>query len=459
MSWLQVAFVWQRLAGIWPNRFALRCLYFLCKNDTRSAFRSGKVNMSRKGLIHQSMLDAERAETMWVCPGCLSDRILKRLECELLEERVCSACDRVTRRALTPKRIAGFIGKHLPTYFEPDYGLYPGYEMTLDDVVGEVIGCRSEAVRRAVAACLEDANAPEDDFFFLGQEYCRTRSPFDSEDHERWYVVGSWRRIADELTHGQRFFNDGARTFFEWLIGEALDATDAERPGMPALITTHGVGTSFYRSRIASNAWEARSFAESPDVNLGAPPKERAANNRMSAAGIPLLYVSREIDTCIAEVRPSIGDTVVVGRFQSTEPLKFFDFTALNRWLKHEPLSIFDPSYQKRLEYRMLLKYLHEEISRPVRANDTDYVITQALAEFIRYEKRWAFDGIAFQSVQRNGGVNYVLFDRGAPENIHRPDWRPTFHLAIESDSVSLHIVDSVYYGHTVAESSRYVDP
>lgn len=392
------------------------------------------------------MLEAERAETVWVCRDCLSDSTLKMLGCELLEERVCSACTMVIKSALTPDYIARFIRKHLPKHFEPDYGLYPGYEMTLGDVVGKAIGCSSEAVRSAVAACLEDANAGEDDFYFPGQEYSRIASPFESEDHERWYVVGSWRRTAYQLTHGQRFFNDAARTFFERLIEEALDATDPERPGTPALATTVCVGTYFYRSRVAGNEREAQSFAVNPGDALGVAPKERAANNRMSPAGIPLLYVSREIDTCIAEVRPSIGDTVVVGRFESTEPLKFFDFTALNRLLKHTPLSLFDPSYEKRSEHRTLLRYLHEEISRPVRANDMDYVMTQALAEFIRYEKKWAFDGIAFQSVQRKEGVNYVLFDRGAPESFHRPDWRPTFHLKIASDDVSLHVVESVHY-------------
>lgn len=418
------------------------------------------MNLKTKELFRQFGLDAERAETMWVCQDCLSDSTLKMLGCDLLEERVCSACTKVTKSALTPARIAGFIGKYLPKHFEPDYGLNPGYEMTLDDVVGQAIRCRSEAIRRAIAACLEDADAGEDDFFFPGQEYCRTASPFESEDQERRYVVGSWRLIAYELTHGQRFFNDAARTFFEWLIEEALDAKNPERPGTPALVTTHGVGTSFYRSRIASDEREALSFAVNPEVALGAAPKEHAANNRMSPAGIPLLYVSREIDTCIAEVHPSIGDNVVVGRFQSTEPLKFFDFTALNRWLKHEPLSLFDPSYQKRSEHRTLLKYLHEEISRPVRANDTDYVVTQALAEFIRYEKKWAFDGIAFQSVQRKGGVNYVLFDRGAPESFHGPDWSPTFHLEIATDAVSLHVVESVHYCHKLAhQSSRCVSP
>ncbi len=343
--------------------------------------------MSGRGrkLFQQAFLDMEDAGRMWVCHDCLSDYMLKGLNGALQVEQACSACGKLTLNALTPERIARFIRKHLPEHFRVDHGLHPGYELTLDDVVGSAIGCSSEAVRRAISAHLEDATADEEDFYWPGQEYCRAPSPFESEDHERWYAVGPWHHIAHELVHGRRFFNDKARSFFEWLIGEALEAEDPLQPGVPALVTVLDTGTDFFRSRIASGEQEAQIFAVHPAVALGAAPKERAANNRMSPAGVPLLYVSREVDTCIAEIRPSIGDTVVVGRFRSTAPLKFFDFTMLSRQLRHAALSFFDPSYRKRSEHRLLLEYLHEEIARPVRLSDTDYVMTQALAEFIRY--------------------------------------------------------------------------
>jgi len=402
----------------------------------------------RTGAIPPIYLEIERAEPMWVCQDCLGDYMLKRIRVALLEERICSACGKTTRSALTPERIARFIREDLPNHFQLDHGLYPGYELTLDDVVGCAIRCGSDTVRRAVSAYLKDSNSDDNDFYWPGQEYCRIPSPFESEEHERWFAVGPWHHIANELTHGRRFFNDTARSFFECLIGEALKAQDPDHLGTPALVTVLDAGTAFYRSRIASSELEARSFAENATVALGAAPKERAASNRMSPAGVPLLYVSREIDTCIAEVRPSIGDTVVVGHFKSTAPLKFFDFTMLSRQLQHTPLSFFDPDYQKRSEHRMLLEYLHEEIARPVRASDTEYVVTQALAEFIRYDEKWAFDGIAFQSVQCKGGVNYVFFDRGAPEAMVAPDWHPTFHLAISTDAVSLHVIEGVHYSH-----------
>jgi hypothetical protein len=410
------------------------------------------MNSRINQLMMQELLEMEDEEKMFVCQNCLGDSSLKELLVNLNAERACAVCNKTTYNALTPKRIARYIREYLPKHFSVDDGLYPGYELTLEDVVSRAIRCSDQRVCEVVAEHLINPNASEDEFYWPGQEYCVARSPFDSEEHERWYVVGKWDNIAHELTHGRRFFNDKARNFFESLISEALNAKSAEDPEKLAVIKTLPTGSCFYRARIANGAAEAKVFMENPAYALGAPPKERAANNRMSPAGIPLLYVSDEAETCIAEVRPSIGDSVLVGRFLSMAPLKIFDFTALSGQLEHSPLSLLSPTYQQRYENRRLLGYLHDEIARPVRANDTDYVVTQALAEYIRYNEKQAFDGIAFRSVQRNGGVNFVLFDKSMPEDMVMPDWRPKFDLEISPAAVTVHRISAVHYDWSTEE-------
>lgn len=405
-----------------------------------------------KRILPQLFLEAERAKPMWVCQDCLTDEMLKAMKPSLLEERRCSSCGGLSRSALTPERIANFIREYLPVHFQVDDGRYPGYELTLESIIKAATGCNSEAVCLAIAERLEDQSADEDSFYWPGQEYCGARDPFDSEEHEKWYITSEWRNIAVQLTHGRRFFNDRAQQFFESLIVEALGARDAEHADRSAVVTTLAAGSFLFRARLASSTAEARKFALNPAEALGAPPRERAANNRMSAAGIPLLYVSSDPDTCIAEIRPSIGDTVAVGRFETTATLDFFDFTALNRELQHGRLSLFDSRHEKKSHHRRLLTYLHEEIARPVRSGDTDYVMTQALAEFIRYSKLGKFDGIAFQSVQRAGGINYVLFDKSEPATMLAPQWRPTFDVKIESANVSVHTVTGVSYFRKEAE-------
>ncbi|MEB0147032.1 RES family NAD+ phosphorylase [Pseudomonas sp. CCC2.2] len=381
----------------------------------------------------------EGNEAMFVCQECLGDPMLKGFKSLLTSEVICVACSRSTREALTPSRIASFIRKHLKTHFAVDDGLYEGYELTLAQVVSIAIRCDNLLVCEAIAQEMVNPQADEEDFYWPGQEYCVAPSPFESEEHERWWVVGEWNNIAHELNHDRRFFNDNARLFFDSLIYEALNAEYAECPGTPAVIKLLPSGTSFYRARIAKDEAEARHFIKNPPDELGAAPIEHAKSNRMSAAGVSLLYVAQDTKTCIHEVQPPKGATVVVGQFTSTSPLTIFDFNALSHQLKHTPLSLFSPDFQKRSDHRRLLQYLHEEIARPVELLDTHYVVTQALAECIRYNKQQAFDGISFRSVQHEGGINFVLFDKGNSQSMQAPGGRLKFGLNISSDAVTTH--------------------
>ena len=392
---------------------------------------------------------------MFVCIECFRDDWLRARASSLIQPRQCAACRKTVEKAQTPSKIADIVRKSLQSYFIVDYGLHPGYEMSLRDVIGSAIGCDSAEVCSAVAELLVDPDADEDEFYFDGQEYCRAPSRFESEEQCRWWVEGDWEAISTELTHGRRFFNDKAKLFFESLIFEAMWSDKEERTGTPSAVKKLPAGSHFYRARVAKDLAEVEKFRANPIAELGAPPKERAANNRMSAAGIPLMYLSGDSQTCIAEVRPSIGDQVVLAQFVSTEELKFFDFTTLDA-LKHDPISLFSPSYEKRTDRRLLLEYLHDLIARPVRVSDTDYVMTQALAEYIRY-CQYEFDGIAFRSVQRSdGGINYVLFDKSSFESLKSPDWRPKYSLETSAKAVSIHQVEGVSYRTCVISEERY---
>lgn len=373
--------------------------------------------------------------------------MLRMLNGQLHDEKVCAACGKPTMNALTPERIANFIRKDLPSHFILDDDLYPGYALSLSQIVSAAIHCADESVCEGVAAYLVDTEANEEDFYWDGQEYRRTPSPFESEEHERWYVVGDWNHIAYELTHGQRFFNDKVKNFFDELTFEALQAEAPDHPGSRPVISMLPAGTHFYRARRANNAAEAKVICKDPAIELGAPPKEKWTNNRMNPAGIPLLYVAKDVKTCIAEVRPSIGDEVIVGQFKSTKSLTFFDFTALSSGLFHTPISLFDSKFKERMQRRRLLDYLHEEISKPARKDDTDYVVIQALAEFIRYKTSPTFDGIVFQSAQNEKGVNYVLFGQKDDLNsMLAPDWCPRFDLEIITETIGVHTVTSIDY-------------
>jgi hypothetical protein len=396
--------------------------------------------------VAMSLRELEAAKSSFVCQECLGDPMVKRLQGTLFYEKICMACGERTANVLDPEHIAAFIKEALPNYYEVDYGLY-NVALNLEQLVGREIRCTNESVCKAIAAHLVDPETDEEDFYWPGQQYLAAPSPFESAEHERWFVVGDWDHIAHELKHGQRFFNDKVRLFFEELIAEALDARIESSPDNCAVVSMVPSGAEFFRARLANDMGEVKKFQENPASELGAPPKEVAANNRMSPAGIPLLYVAGDPYTAIAEVRPSMHDLVAVGRFMSKRTLKFFDFTALSGRVSYPPLSIFDPKYEDRAMRRRLLSYLHKEIAKPIRSGDTDYLVTQALAEFIRHEKNQDFDGIMFQSVQRDQGTNYVLFDKTSTlSDMFSPEWRAEFGLEISYSDVTIYKITSLSY-------------
>ncbi|MGY4534635.1 hypothetical protein ACVW0Y_003777 [Pseudomonas sp. TE3786] len=377
-----------------------------------------------------------------ICNRCITDYVLRR---HCLSSGVCIVCSETTQLGLSLEQLAALIREYLPKRYEIDIGLYRGYELSLAEIIGKEIGCTDKAACEQVALHLvdDDCDDEQDDeedccFYSPFQAYLLASSPFDSEEDLREWLVREWYEVSHHLAHGRRFFNDSARSFMRDLFTEALNVSDPNNPGALAAIRTLPVGTVFHRARIAKGPRQVELFQEHPARELGAPPPEFAANNRMSPAGISLMYTSADAVTCVAEVRPSIGQTVVVGEFRSTRALTFFDFTALSRYGSVVPVSLFDPDYEKRTERRQFLAYLHEEIARPVSAQDTDYLMTQALAEYIRHNDQVALDGVMFGSVQNVGGVNFVLFDQSVPGSAPHHMLTPQFDMVIDSDSVKV---------------------
>ncbi|MBB5609348.1 MULTISPECIES: RES family NAD+ phosphorylase [unclassified Janthinobacterium] len=409
--------------------------------------------MLKSNLLQNTLLELEEKEE-FICGECIAEPFLNANKIEsLYSSRLCIGCKKSVDQAFSTSNIAKYCRANLEKYFEIDVGIYQGYELTLKDVLYKALFCKNHTALTSIIKLLEITSDNEDQedqnhFYSIGQEYQRKSSLFEDEEHEQCYVLREWNNVANQLNHDRRFFNKKAFNLFDNIIYEALAAEDLDVPKLRPVIKTVPSGFDFFRSRIAKNYKERMSFCENQESNLGAPPREIAANNRMSAAGIPHLYLSADAKTCIAEVRPSIGDEVVIGKFRSTKELKIFDLTALSGRLKHSPLSFFDSSYEKRYILRLLLSHLHIEIGRPAKLHDTDYLMTQALAEYIRFDCNEKFDGIAFKSVQNSDGVNYMLFDCSTQEERNHIDWKAKFDVEIVKSDVGIISINTISYGY-----------
>jgi len=148
---------------------------------------------------------------------------------------------------------------------------------------------------------------------------------------------------------------------------------------------------------------------------LGTPPARLTSQSRMCPAGIPMFYGATDQATARAETTTPATEAATAATFQTT-PARIVD---LDR-IPAEP-SLFDLSEQATADRPALgfLAGFRYDISRPIDRDDRihiDYVPTQVVCEYLRHLFRDSddrpVDGLAWESAQRRGGRNIVLFVR-----------------------------------------------
>ena len=142
------------------------------------------------------------------------------------------------------------------------------------------------------------------------------------------------------------------------------------------------------------------------------PKLESAAAGRANAQGIPVLYLSLELSTAVAEVRPWIGSAVSVSQFKTVRSLKTLDLTPGFE-------NTFSPPFAPKDRFRPLDADTKEDavwrdidsaFSRPVSLDDnpTAYIPTQILSELF---KDAGYEALVFRSNLGEKGHNFVLFN------------------------------------------------
>jgi hypothetical protein len=186
-------------------------------------------------------------------------------------------------------------------------------------------------------------------------------------------------------------------------------------------------GAKLARARIGTDWVEFDDGDEQPfplsPHRMGSPPKHLATPGRLNSEGIPYLYLSTDMDTAVAEVRPWIGAELTIGTFEVLSDLRIVDTSddepqsmlSLYEFVKRDG-QIAD--VRKRAADRYTSadkeKYVWGDInaafSRPVSPSESPmkYVPTQYLSEKLKTE---GYDGIAYRSSLNEGGHNVALFD------------------------------------------------
>lgn len=366
-------------------------------------------------------------DELHICHECVGEPYLSALVAREGVTGNCSYCENDGEPRIPVEELAGHIeGAFDRHYFRtsPDPNAYESMllgdkELDYDfERHGEPVLCAiSEAASIAEDAAQDVLDILEERHADFESAQMGEECEFDQDSHYEWREIAdhelafSFRAVEHSLKTQSRFFNESAEAFLRRIFAD-LDTleTGDERP----VVLTAGPDCKldgFFRARVFHDGGQLDEALKRPDIHLGPPPSRNARAGRMNAHGISVFYGATDPAVALAEVRPPVGSHALVGRFELARPIRLLDVEALRS--VYAVGSIFDPGYVEQLELARFLGRLSDRMTMPVMPDDepSEYLITQAIADFLSRRPAPALDGILFRSVQRPGDHrNVVLF-------------------------------------------------
>lgn len=374
----------------------------------------------------------ETLETRKVCCTCIGDDYLQEIIVKAAKRDRCHYCYE-KKPTLPLETIAKLTLKAINDHFvktpsEPDGSEYTynkelGIEwyregQPINDFLQELLEIEHD-ISKDILNVLKNMT---DDFerAQMGEE-----QPFDGDAHYDSSTVAStelsqaWREFEKSIKYENRFFNPiGVELLSEVFNGlEHLRTKD----NFPVVVDL-GPNTaipSVYRARVFQSKDKLKSALENPHLELGPPPPQAAISGRMNSRGISIFYSAINANTALNEVRPPVGSDVMIGKFAILHPLKVLDLEKIKNIYAHG--SVFDTEYLGKLKRARFLNELSNKLTSPVlpESESFDYLVTQAISDYLAVYKELSIDGIMYRSSQTNGepqqdAVNIALFHKAA---------------------------------------------
>lgn len=356
-----------------------------------------------------------------VCPDCFSASGLKR---RIQEERRSFpngvSCDfHSTKKGIPIAAVAAIIDPVFRENFVggPYDAYYDRYVETkgadLEDTLLDLIGADDTRVIDGLIAELIEADQywpPDGEEAFYDNEYRYSREQTGLNEHNQL-----WSAFKTSLMHQRRFFNAEAEDLLQRIFEDVHQQRDMNSSGPVYMIDPGGEGASFFRARVANEPTKREEIKADLAGKLGPPPERMGKPGRLNPSGISAFYGAYDADTCIAELRPSVGELVAVAEFRITEPICVLDTTLFGARPKaYDP---FAARARKRAAQWLFMTGFMKEIARPILPDDVhlDYVPTQAVAEYLSNREfefargRRKIDAIIYGSAQHPGGRNIAL--------------------------------------------------
>lgn len=189
-------------------------------------------------------------------------------------------------------------------------------------------------------------------------------------------------------------------------------------------ITTIGKGTHLYRARIINN-YDPNLFKYDNndkvcgynEENSREAPLGRATEGRNNKTGVSYMYLSEDISTACAEVKPSPLDYISVASFELNRDINVIDFTdgillcmdENEKYINRLEIDLEKGITEKEYSLRLLLEMIKRRYYQSVNSSNKEvYKVTQIITDYIR---KAGIDGVLYCSSYNFGKKNYTIFN------------------------------------------------
>lgn len=359
----------------------------------------------------------------YVCADCFDDYAIKEFIKGNAVEEICSYCANESDKPIAAKLeiVVDFICQGINTEWE-DPANSMAYESREGGYQGATVITSDELVRYEIEELFNTNEAVLDDIVYSmigSHDWCQ-QDPYGLRREEALSL--SWEKFSDQVKHHTRYIffrlEDEERRFYDLdmiPVPKMLDRIANELSGLADnidLFTTLDIGGKIFRARIHDEGKELSKAKDFGTVPIG----EAVYSNRMSPAGIPMLYGAFDSETAYKEIvddgKDNQGKVVSLATFKTLKKIRVLNLTNLP-----EIPSLFDPQLRHLRSSLIFLRDFVKELSQPISKDGNehiDYVPTQVFTEYIRYLYRdregAILEGILYPSSKNINGISCVLF-------------------------------------------------
>lgn len=331
---------------------------------------------------------------MVCCINCFADTFLIDKIQGFNEIGDCEYCGSEDVNIIPIVELVVDFEKFMSIYGETTHGEHFHYEMHCPADYGDSL----ENLVQEDWNVFSDETNQNSLLFDILNYYCSPEDSYDSTNLYSKHIhsfssyssTDTWLDFANAIKTKNRYFpNVNILEYLKDLLSEKVISFNS----------TH----TFYRAREGVHK-----------INeMGPPPYSLSTHGRANPKGIPYLYVATNELTCIAEIRPWVGEIITLAKITPLSSIKVIDLSISTTI--ESPFLVKD--LRNSVEALNLINQLSKELSKPVSPNDSylEYIPTQFLAESI---KQLGYDGLVYRSSLGNE-KNVVFFDPQKIETTH----------------------------------------